>query len=133
MASIQPESYDQPVDFIVESYDPSSTVVTVVTGRVKIRNLTVTPSTEQIVSSCQNVYIEEGKGKPEPLSVPPEDLKRLADASTISGTIAANFDACGAAVSTLPPPPAEAPMAPPPRVCGPAGRGNVWLRLSFHA
>ncbi len=114
MASIQPESYDQPVDFIVESYDPSSTVITVVAGRVKVRNLAVTPAQELIVSSCQNVYIEAEKGKPEPLSVSPEDLKRLADASTISGTVAANFDACGAAVSTLPPPPTEAPMAPPP-------------------
>ena len=123
VASIQPESYDQPVDFIVESYDPNSTVITVVAGRVKVRNLTVSPAQEQIVSSCQNVYIEEGKGKPEPLSVSPEDLKRLADASTISGTIAANFDACGAAVSTLPPPPAEAPMAPPPRYAAPPEEG----------
>ena len=123
VASIQPESYDQPVDFIVESYDPSSTVITVVAGRVKVTNLTVTPSREQIVSSCQNVYIETGKDKPDMLSVSPEDLKRLADASTISGTIAANFDACGAAVSTLPPPPAEAPMAPPPRYAVPPEEG----------
>ena len=123
VASIQPESYDQPVDFIVESYDPSSTVITVVAGRVKVTNLTVTPSREQIVSSCQNVYIETGKDKPDMLSVSPEDLKRLADASTISGTIAANFDACGAAVSTLPPPPAEAPMAPPPRHAVPPEEG----------
>ena len=123
MASIQPESYDQPVDFIVESYDPSSTVITVVAGRVKVRNLAVTPAQELIVSSCQNVYIEAEKGKPEPLSVSPEDLKRLADASTISGTIAANFDACGAAVSTLPPPPVEAPMAPPPRYAAPQEEG----------
>jgi len=123
MASIQPESYDQPVDFIVESYDPSSTVITVVAGRVKVRNLAVTPAQELIISSCQNVYIEAEKGKPEPLSVSPEDLKRLADASTISGTIAANLDACGAAVSTLPPPPAEAPMAPPPRYALPQEEG----------
>lgn len=121
VASIQPESYDQPVDFIVESYDPSSTVITVVAGRVRVRNLAVSPSQEQIISSCQNVYIEEGKGKPEALSVSPEDLKRLADASTISGSIAANFDACGAAVSTLPPPPVEAPMPPPPPYAVPPG------------
>ncbi len=98
-------------------------MVTVVAGRVKVRNLTVSPAQEQIISSCQNVYIEEGKGKPEPLSVSPEDLKRLADASTLPGTIAANFDACGAAVSTLPPPPAEAPMAPPPRYAVPPEEG----------
>ncbi len=47
VASIQPESYDQPVDFIVESYDPTSTVITVVNGRVKVTNLTVTPFQEQ--------------------------------------------------------------------------------------
>ncbi len=114
VASIQPESYDQPVDFIVESYDPGSTVVTVVTGRVRVKNLTVTGSREQIVSSCQNVYIERGKDKPDTLSVSSEDLQRLAGASTINGTIVANFDTCGAAASTLPPPPTEAPMAPPP-------------------
>ncbi len=114
VASIQPESYDQPVDFIVESYDSTATVVTVVAGRVKVRNLTVTSSQEQTVSSCQNIYIEAGKDKPDILSVSPEDLRRLADASTITGSIAANFDACSAAASTLPPPPTEAPMAPPP-------------------
>jgi hypothetical protein len=104
VAYIQPESYDQPVDFIVESYDTGSTVVTVVSGRVKVTNLTVTPSREQIVSSCQNVYIETGKDKPDMLSVSSEDLRRLADASTITGTIAANLDGCGAAASALPPP-----------------------------
>jgi uncharacterized protein YjbI with pentapeptide repeats len=104
VASIEPESYDQPVDFIVESYDPTSTVITVLAGRVKVKNLTVSPAQEQIVAACQNLYLETGKGKPEALSVPPEDLRRLADASTITGTIAANFDACGT-VSTAPPPP----------------------------
>ena len=105
VASIQPESFDQPVDFIVESYDSTATVVTVVAGRVKVRNLTIPSSQEQIVSSCQNIYIEAGKDKPDILSVSPEDLRRLADASTITGSIVANFDACSAAASTPPPPP----------------------------
>jgi uncharacterized protein YjbI with pentapeptide repeats len=115
--SIEPLSYDEPVDFIVESYEPNSTVITVVAGRVKIRNLAVTPPQEQIVSSCQNVYLEEGQDRPELLSVPPEDLQRLANASTIAGTIAANFDACGAVSTGPPPPPAETP--PPPRYAAP--------------
>lgn len=116
VASIQPESYDQPVDFIVESYDPTSTVITVVNGRVKVTNLTVTPFQEQVVSSCQSISVTMGKSNPDLISLSPDDLGRLAAASTITGTIPANFDACSAVASTLPPPPPAA--APPPPSTG---------------
>ena len=119
VASIQPESYDQPVDFIVESYDPTSTVVTVVAGRVKVRNLTVTPSQEQIVSSCQNVYIETGQGQ---AGHPVRIFRRSA---TIGRRVNHHRNHCSQlrcmrcrcvdSASS----PAEAPMAPPPRYAVP--------------
>jgi uncharacterized protein YjbI with pentapeptide repeats len=122
VASIEPESYDQPVDFIVESYDPNSTVITVVAGRVKVTNLTVSPAQTQTGSACQNIYLETGKGNTQVLSVSPGDLQRLADASTITGTIVANFDACSTA-STTPPPPG---YAPPPLEQGPPSYGYAY-------
>ncbi|MGB6064200.1 MAG: hypothetical protein WBG50_05305, partial [Desulfomonilaceae bacterium] len=114
VASIQPESYDQPVDFIVESYDPTSSVITVVNGRVKVTNLTVTPAQEQIVSSCQSISVAMGKANPDLISLSPDDLGRLAGASTIAGTIPASFDACSAFASTLPSPPPTAAVPPAP-------------------
>jgi hypothetical protein len=95
-------------------------VVTVVAGRVKVTNLTVTFA-EQIVHPVKTSTLR--RAKTSRTCWYPEDLKRLADASTLPGTIAANLDACGAAVSTLPPPPAEAPMAPPPRHAAPPEEG----------
>ena len=93
-ASIEPANYDEPVDFIVEVYVPTTAVITVVSGNVRIKNLTSSRPTETVLSSCQTVYVEEGKAKLEPLASSPEDLLRLVDGTTIPGTIAANLDIC---------------------------------------
>jgi hypothetical protein len=93
-ASIEPTNYDEPVDFIVEVYVPTTAVITVVSGNVRIKNLTSSRPTETVLSSCQTVYVEEGKAKLEPLASSSEDLLRLVDGTTILGTIAANLDIC---------------------------------------
>ena len=93
-ASIEPANYDEPVDFIVEVYVPTTAVITVVSGNVRIKNLTSSRPTETVLSSCQTVYVEEGKAKLEPLASSSEDLLRLVDGTTIPGTIAANLDIC---------------------------------------
>ena len=112
-ASIEPANYDEPVDFIVEVYVPTTAVITVVSGNVRIKNLTLSRPTETVLSSCQTVYVEEGKPKLEPLASSSEDLRRLVDGTTIPGTIVANLDIC----PVTPPQPraAEPRVSPGPR------------------
>ena len=93
-ASIEPVSSDEPMDFIVEVYIPTTTVITVVSGNVRVKNLTLTRPADTVLSSCHTVYVEDGKPKLEPLASSAEDLHRLVDGTTIPGTIVANLDIC---------------------------------------
>ncbi|MGO8821742.1 MAG: hypothetical protein ACLQT6_00700 [Desulfomonilaceae bacterium] len=93
-ASIEPVNSEEPVDFIVEVYIPTTTVVTVVSGNIRVRNLTLTRPADTVLSSCQTVYVEDGTPKLEPLASSAEDLNRLVDGTTIPGTIVANLDIC---------------------------------------
>lgn len=93
-ASIEPVNSEEPVDFIVEVYIPTTTVVTVVSGNIRVRNLTLTRPADTVLSSCQTVYVEDGTPKLEPLASSAEDLNRLVNGTTIPGTIVANLDIC---------------------------------------
>ncbi len=93
-ASIEPADYDEPVDFIVEVHVPKTSVVTVVSGNVRVKNLTLNPPAETVLSSCQTLYVDEGKPKLEALASSSEDLRRLVDETTIPGTIVANLEVC---------------------------------------
>lgn len=93
-ASIEPVSSGEPVDFIVEVYIPTTAVVTVISGNVRVKNLTLTRPADTVLSSCQTVYVQDGTPKLEPLASSAEDLHRLVDGTTIPGTIVANLDIC---------------------------------------
>ncbi len=60
VASIEPANYNEAVDFIVEAYTPTSAVISVLSGQVIVRNLTLGAPAETIVSSCQMAYIDRG-------------------------------------------------------------------------
>jgi len=110
LVSIQPAT-DEPVDFSVEVYTPETTLVTVLTGQVKVKKLN---GEETVVPSCHNILIEEGKGIPDLLAVPPEDINRLVQATTIPGTIVANLNECGipAMAQAVPVEPPQIAIAP---------------------
>ena len=112
-ASIEPVNSDEPVDFIVEVYVPTTAVITVVSGNVRVKNLTLSPSTETVLASCQTLYVEQGKPKLEALASSSEDLRRQVDGTTIPGTIVANLDNCPA--STPQPLAAEPRVSPGPQ------------------
>ncbi len=95
-ASIEPVNSDEPVDFIVEVYVPTTAVITVLSGNVRVKNLTLSPPTETVLASCQTLYVEQGKPKLEALASSSEDLRRQVDGTTIPGTIVANLDNCPA-------------------------------------
>ncbi|MEW6532520.1 MAG: hypothetical protein AB1473_16935 [Thermodesulfobacteriota bacterium] len=115
-AYIQPVSLAEPVDFIVETYDPSSTVVTVLRGQVEVRNLSVEGAPGSIVQSCRSVQIKEGKADAQPLEVYAEDAERLVTAATIPGSPVARLDTCpsrtAAAMPPVQPPVTAQPAAP---------------------
>jgi hypothetical protein len=115
-AYIQPVSLAEPVDFLVETYDPSSTVVTVLRGQVEVRNLSVEAAPGSVVQSCRSVQIKEGKTDTQALEVFAEDAERLLTAATIPGSMVAGLDACPSrAAAVMPPaePPMTAQPAPP--------------------
>ncbi len=93
-ASIEPATKDEPVDFIVEVDVPATSAITVISGSVRVKNLTLSQPTEAVLSACQIVYVDEGKPNLEPLASSPEDLRRLVDETTIPGTIVASLDIC---------------------------------------
>ncbi len=93
-ASIEPANYNEPADFIVEVYAPVSAAITVISGNVRVKNLTSSRPTETVLSACQTVNVEEGKAKLEPQASSSEYLTKLVDGTTIPGTIVANLDAC---------------------------------------
>ena len=110
LVSIYPAT-DGPIDFLVEVYTPESTLVTALSGQVRIRR---SNGEETIVPSCHNVLIEQGKVTPDLVAAQPEDIMGLVEATTIPGTIVANLNECGLpataqAVPVQPPPVAFAP------------------------
>ncbi len=114
VASIEPASFNEPVDFIVEVYDPSTTVITVVAGDLKVSHLKGGAPMGTTVSRCQTVYIEEGKDRLEVMESSPDDVTRLVRSTTIPGAIAVAADSCVKDITVEPPPavPRHAETAP---------------------
>jgi hypothetical protein len=106
VAQIEPVKLDDPVDFIVEVNDPGTTVVTVISGQVRVRNISLKQPTETVVSACQNVYVDKGKAALDMAALTADDLAGLVEASTIPGSIATTY--------MCPTPTAQLPSPPPP-------------------
>ncbi|MGO9116286.1 MAG: hypothetical protein ACLQPD_01600 [Desulfomonilaceae bacterium] len=104
LVSIYPAT-DQPVDFSVEVYTPETTLVTVLSGQVIVTKLN---GEQTVVPSCHNLLIEEGKDTPDLLAVPPEDINRLVEQTTIPGTIVAATNECNVAATAE-----TVPLQPP--------------------
>ncbi len=104
-ALIQPDLSGEPVDFIVEVYEPSKTVVTVVAGKIRVKRDKAGTEPEEVVSACQSVYVETEKAGFERVPVPAEALSALAGQTTIAGTMVDDLGACGPVAAGEPPPP----------------------------
>lgn len=94
IASMRPENPGQPIDFLVEVYEPSTTVVTVITGNLRITKLKGQQPKEEVVSACNTVYVEQDKPAFDRISLSPEDLRKLVEQVTIQGTMYADLDSC---------------------------------------
>jgi hypothetical protein len=103
-ASVGPALAGEPADFVAEVYDSSSTIVSVLGGRIKVKN--VDTGEEKVVESCQSVFISQGKQGVDPAPVSPEVMNQLVSASTIGDSMPVVGPYC--------PPPAPAYAGPPP-------------------
>jgi hypothetical protein len=94
---IQAEFTGEPVDFIVEVYEPSKFELTVLSGKVRVKRDMAGGQPEEVVQACRSIYVDKDKAQLEHGAVSPEALRALADQTTIPGTIAVNLEACGPA------------------------------------
>ncbi len=91
VASIEPLNYYEPVDLVIEAYTPTTTAVSVISGTVLVKNLTVSHPVETIVSSCHMVFIDKGNHKPAVLASKADEIVSLIDRTTIPRTVASGF------------------------------------------
>jgi len=99
LAAIYPVASDRPADFTVEVHDPKTTVVSVMSGQVRVRKPT---GEDKIVQSCHSFFLEEGKAGFDPFPLSAANFKRLVEDTTIPGTFAADATACGATTEAIP-------------------------------
>ncbi len=112
VGAVSPARIDEPADFVVEVYEPAKTTITVISGKVRVKNPRPGGWGQRIVSACQSVTIEEGKDAVEQLSSSSEALKQLVVATTIPRTLSDLVEECRIASV---PPYQDAPSPPPPR------------------
>ena len=91
VASIEPLNYYEPVDFLVEAYTPTTSAVSVLSGTVLVKNLSVSHPSETIVSACHMAYIDKGIGKSDVLASKSDQIRPLINETTIPGTVAYSF------------------------------------------
>ncbi len=91
MASIEPLNYYEPVDFLVEAYTPTTTAVSVISGTVLVKNLTVSHPVETIVSSSHMAYTDKGKRESDVVASKSDVIMPLINGTTIPGTAASGF------------------------------------------
>ncbi len=93
-AKIQPDSVYEPTDIIVEVYDPSTTTVTVLSGRVKVTNLT--SNSNRIVDACRTVFVSSDQMGLDVSTSKPDLVANLIEVTTMPDTnMATSANACG--------------------------------------
>ncbi|MDQ7785043.1 MAG: hypothetical protein RDU20_19315 [Desulfomonilaceae bacterium] len=111
VAAVEPAESNTEADFIAEVYEPAVTVVTVLKGTVRVKNLSTEGSDELLVQSCRSVIVEEGKPFSDVTAVPAEVIAKLVADTTIEGTELAEVQVCG--LGKVAREPLPAPSAPP--------------------
>jgi hypothetical protein len=99
-AMIWPDSQNGPVDFVVEVHDPSTTIVTVLLGTVRVKNLSIEDAPDQSIDPCNTVYVAEKSPKYEIRATSAEDVQRLIQDTTIPNTLHARGETCAPASAT---------------------------------
>ena len=124
-ASIDVVPTERAADFIVEVVEGPTlrTIVTVIWGEVRVRNVSEKLTRERTVRSCQTVTVEQDKDPSPVMGVPEATLRELIRRTTIPNTLPEDVPACEAVPAptpplapTLPTPPGVI-LPPPPPAC----------------
>ena len=86
LATVRPADPNQPVDYIVEIYSPTTTIVSVLSGRVEIVSRTGDSTITGTYDSCRTVYLTKDK-KTDVASIYAGDAENLVAMTTIAGTL----------------------------------------------
>jgi|GEM_PF-4585439 hypothetical protein len=82
-------------DFVVQVFSQKQTTVTVIWGKVRVKNVLEDLQTERIVGSCRRVDVEENKVPSQVMGVSSRTLKDLITKTTIPGTLSEDVPNCG--------------------------------------
>lgn len=93
-AIINVESGDK-ADFVVRVFSQKRTTVTVIWGKVRVKNVSEDLATERMVGSCRRVDVEENKIPSQVMGVSSRTLKDLITRTTIPGTLSEDVPSCG--------------------------------------
>lgn len=89
--SVEPVDYDAPVDFIVETYSPTMSIVTVITGPVRIKKQGMDHLMETVVADCHTIFLDMGWLEPHVMTSHSNDIGKLLNRTTIPGTVGMDF------------------------------------------
>jgi hypothetical protein len=88
---IEPVDYDAPVDFIVETYSPTMSIITVITGPVRVSKDNMNHVMETAVADCHSVFLDKGWLEPHVVTSNSNDIGKLMNQTTIPGTVGMNL------------------------------------------
>ncbi len=93
-AVIMVEPGEELTDFVVDILNTGQTYVAVLSGVITVKNISEDIPEEQKVRACQGVYVDQEKPPTKPHGVPPEEYRRLIEATTIPGTLPEDVPIC---------------------------------------
>ncbi len=110
--SIRPDEANQPVDYVLEVDDSSTTILTVLTGKVRVTDNTGGTPVEHVYESCRTVYFAQGK-KPDVTTAYSDAVASMVAQTTLADTLPAPL-ACptGMAEQVAPSGPITADLSP---------------------
>ncbi len=92
LISVQPT--DRPADFVVEVLNEYQTMVTVIWGRISVKNILEKLTEERVLTSCQRVLVYAGKEPSRIYRVDSATLQDVIGRTTIPGTLPEDTPAC---------------------------------------
>ncbi|MFH1112726.1 MAG: hypothetical protein V1792_02280 [Pseudomonadota bacterium] len=85
---------EEPGDFVVETDGIAKTTITVIWGKVRVKNVSEKLVEQRILRSCQRVVVELDKEPSPIMGVSSDELRRLIKKTTIPGTLPEEVPNC---------------------------------------
>ncbi len=89
---------ERAADFVVESLSPEMTVITVIRGTVRVKNISESLNTIRTLQACQTVTIEQDTEPSKVRRVSSGILRSLIERTTIPGSLPITIPSCSMAV-----------------------------------